>query len=96
MNKAPKICAILGVVGYAAVWALVASISIAKTDWNGTWMLAIFTIPISTIVAAIPGVHSLSLVGQLVVFLVFGAIQYGAIGYVAGLVIRSVYRLASR
>jgi hypothetical protein len=71
-------------VAYAAVRALVASISIAKTDWNGTWMLAIFTIPISTIVAAIAAVFSLSLVGQLVLFLLFGAIQYGFIGYVVG------------
>ena len=87
-------CAVLGIAGYAVVWALVAGISIANGDWNGTLMLGILTVPSSAAVGLmINALDVRSLGGELAMFLPIGAAQYALVGYVVGLGVRAVHML---
>src|ERR1700733_12872200 len=99
VKRSSTVWALVPALGFAAVWLLITSIIFAKHDLNGLLLLAIFTVPSSTIVAAIASAatdQSAKTIVSLVGFLIFGMLQYGIIGYVVGLIWRSIAKLMRR
>jgi hypothetical protein len=69
---------------------------LVKHDLNGLWLLAIFTVPSSTLVSfllsgiADPDTKNIVALGC---FLIFGMLQYGLLGYLCGVVFRGLVKL---
>jgi hypothetical protein len=99
VKKAPLVCAVIGAVGYTLLWILISTIAIRKEDLNGVWMLAILTVPSSSVFLLVPlprfdGIVSLAV--HLLAFLIVGVVQYGFIGYIVGLALKRLGELGRR
>ena len=89
----PRFWLVLAVSIWVLLWLLFAASFVFKNNYDALWILAIFSIPSSTITKMVSEmINSLFTVMpvyhfyfDLVGFLLFGSLQYGLIGYIFGL-----------
>lgn len=89
----PRFWVIFAVSIWVLLWALLASSYVFKHNYDALWLLGIFSIPSSTLTAVVSNmINSISIqlsnyrfYIELILFLLFGSIQYGVIGYIFGL-----------